>query len=90
MAAKEDESSTERVWAAGFHYVGAWRAFLNLWTVYFFNFPIFFSGRGQPRITETVDTESVDTAVHLQFYKILSSAHRVPLRFLWFLERIVS
>jgi len=30
MAAKEDESSTERVWAAVFHYVGAWRAFLNL------------------------------------------------------------
>jgi hypothetical protein len=28
----------------------AWRAFGNLWTVYFFNFPIFFSGRGKPRI----------------------------------------
>jgi len=28
----------------------AWRAFLNLWTVYFFNFPNFFSGHGQPRI----------------------------------------
>ena len=38
----------------------AWRAFLNLWTVYFFDFPILFSGRGQPRITE-----SADTAVHL-------------------------
>jgi len=29
-AVKQDESNTERVWAAGFHYVGAWRAFLNL------------------------------------------------------------
>ena len=28
----------------------AWRAFWNLWTVYFFNFPNFFSGRGKPRI----------------------------------------
>ena len=28
----------------------AGRAFWNLWTVYFFNFSIFFSGRGKPRI----------------------------------------
>jgi hypothetical protein len=28
----------------------AWRAFLNLWTIYFFNFPNFFSGHCQPRI----------------------------------------
>jgi hypothetical protein len=28
----------------------AWRAFWNLWTVYFFNFPNFFSGRGNSRI----------------------------------------
>ena len=28
----------------------AWRAFWNLWSVYLFNFPIFFSGRDQPRI----------------------------------------
>ena len=27
-----------------------WRAFWNLWNVYFFNFSNFFSGRGQPRI----------------------------------------
>jgi hypothetical protein len=26
------------------------RAFWKLWTVYFFNFPIFFSGHGKPRI----------------------------------------
>jgi hypothetical protein len=28
----------------------AWRAFWILWTVYLFNFTIFFSGRGKPRI----------------------------------------
>jgi hypothetical protein len=28
----------------------AWRAFWNLQTVYFFKFPIFVSGRGEPRI----------------------------------------
>jgi len=28
----------------------AWRVFLNLWTIYFFNFPNFFPGRGQPQI----------------------------------------
>jgi hypothetical protein len=27
-----------------------WCVFWNLWTVYFFNFPFFFAGRGQPRI----------------------------------------
>ena len=42
---KENESSTGRVWAAGFHHFtarSAWRAFGNLWIVYFFNFPKFF------------------------------------------------
>jgi hypothetical protein len=43
----------------------AWRAFLNLWTVCFFNFPNFFSGRGQPQITETANTVSADMAVCL-------------------------
>jgi hypothetical protein len=43
------------------------RAFWNLWTVYFFNFPLFFSGRGKPRITETTDTESVDTGARLYY-----------------------
>jgi hypothetical protein len=45
--------------------VPAWRAFWNLWNVYFFNFPIFFSGRGKPRIIETADTESVKTGARL-------------------------
>ena len=50
---KEDESSTGRIWTAGFHHVTAWscwHTFLNLWTIYFFNFPKFFSGHCQPRI----------------------------------------
>jgi predicted Abi (CAAX) family protease len=67
MGTKVDESSTGRVWAAVFRHVMAvlaWRAFLNLRTVYFFNFPNFFSGHGQPWITETVDT-----VVHLYAHK---------------------
>jgi hypothetical protein len=50
--AEEDELSTGRIWAAGFHQVRsvlAWRAFLNLRTLYFFNFEIF-SGRSELRI----------------------------------------
>ena len=43
----------------------AWRAFWNLWTVHFFNFPNIFSGRGEPRITETAYTESADTGILL-------------------------
>ena len=42
---KEDESSTGRVWAAGFHHVAArflLARVLKLWTVYFFNFPNIF------------------------------------------------
>ena len=31
----------------------AWRAFWNLWTAYLFNFPIFFSVRGQPWIRQS-------------------------------------
>jgi hypothetical protein len=49
---KEDESSTGRVWAVGFHLVTA-RSRLarvsKLMNVCFFNFQIF-SGRGNPRI----------------------------------------
>jgi len=41
----------------------AWRAFWNLWTVYLFNSPNFFSGRGKLRITETADTK-----VHIYIY----------------------
>ena len=51
---KEDESSIERVWIAGFHHATAHSRLpcvLKLITVYFFNFPPFlFSGRRKPRI----------------------------------------
>jgi hypothetical protein len=30
--------------------------FWNLWTLYFFSFPNFFSGHGIPRVTESADT----------------------------------
>jgi hypothetical protein len=46
----------------------AWRAFLNLRTVYFFNFQTFFSSPGKPRIPETADNESVETGAHLYLY----------------------
>jgi hypothetical protein len=42
--AKKDESSTGRVWAAGFHHFMARSSLagiLNLRTVYLFNFPLF-------------------------------------------------
>jgi hypothetical protein len=53
--AKEDESSTGRVLAAGFHHVTtrSGLAGVSARTVYLFNFPFFFSGRGEPRVTET-------------------------------------
>jgi hypothetical protein len=65
--AKEEESSTGHVWAAGFRHVTAHSHLahnLKLMSRYFFNFQIF-SGRGKPRITETADTESADTWAHL-------------------------
>jgi hypothetical protein len=39
----------------------AWWAFLNLWTTYFFNFEIFFSGRGQPRVPQSTCTPKIKT-----------------------------
>jgi hypothetical protein len=68
--AKEDEPSTGRVWAAGFHLVNSrsrLAGVLKLTNLYFFNFPIFFSGRVEPWITETADTESMDRGAHLYF-----------------------
>jgi hypothetical protein len=47
----------------------AWRTFWNLWSIYFFNFPNFFSGRSELKITETKDTESTDTGVRLHLTK---------------------
>jgi hypothetical protein len=51
--AKEDESSPGRVWDAVFHHFTARSCLarvLKLLNRYLFDFPIFFSGRGKPRI----------------------------------------
>ena len=55
----EDESNTGRIWAAGFHHFTARSCLARLETYEPFISLIFqfFSGRGQPRITETVDAE---------------------------------
>ena len=53
-----------------------WRAFWNLRTIYFFNFRFFFSGCGEPRVTETADTESANSGVHLYLIDSLGSIQR--------------
>jgi hypothetical protein len=53
MGTKEDESSTGRVWAAGFHHDMARSHLahvLKLMNHLFLQFSKLFSGRGQPRI----------------------------------------
>jgi len=54
MGTKEDELSTGRVWAAGFHRVTARSGLARVLKLmsHFISliFPIFFSGRGKPRI----------------------------------------
>jgi hypothetical protein len=65
---KEDESSSGRVSAAGFHHVTACShlaCVLKLMNCLFFNFQTFFSGCGKPQITETTDPESTDTGARL-------------------------
>jgi hypothetical protein len=74
---EEDELSTGRIWAAGSHHDTARSRLarvLKLMNSLFLQFSNFFLGRGKPRTTETVDTESVDTGARLYFknLKILS------------------
>jgi hypothetical protein len=64
--AKEDESSTGRVWAVGFHHVTAHSLlvrFLKLMNRLIFNFQFFFGTRS------TADTESADAGARLYLYK---------------------
>ena len=74
MGTKEDESSTGRVWAAEFHHVTAHSRLVHVFKLmnylFLLIFQIFLGGRGQPRITETTDTESADTVVHLYILKM--------------------
>ena len=65
---KENESSTGRIWAAGFHRVTARSRLAHVFKIMnrlFIYFSKFISGRCQTRITETADTEFADTAVHM-------------------------
>jgi len=65
---KEDESSTGRVWAAGFHHVttrSRLARVLKLVNRFISLLFQIFSDRGKPRVTETADTESAYTGVRL-------------------------
>jgi hypothetical protein len=79
VGTKEDESSTGRVWAAGFHHVtapfslGARCEICEPFISLIFNF--FLPGRDKPWITETADIESVDTGARL-YFKIRFPDHR--------------
>jgi hypothetical protein len=78
---EEDVSSTGRFWAAGFHHVTAYSLLarvLKLINIYFFHFPNFFSGRGQPRITETADT-GVHLYIHFTCVFVVLYSHFDPL-----------
>jgi hypothetical protein len=65
---KDGDSSTGRIWAAGFHHVTARSRLvrvLKLMKRLFLYFSNLFSGCGEPRIIETAETESVDTGARL-------------------------
>jgi hypothetical protein len=64
---KEDESSTGRVWADGFHHFTVHSRLTGVLKIMnrLFNFETFFPARGKPQIPETADTNSVDTGAHL-------------------------
>jgi hypothetical protein len=67
MAAKEDELSTGRIWAAGFHHVTT-RSRLACVLKPFISLIFHFLGSlGEPRITDIMDTESVDTGARQHF-----------------------
>jgi hypothetical protein len=64
----EDELSNGSVWAAGFHHVRAdprLARVLKLMNRLFLSFFFFISGRCNPPITETAETESVATEARL-------------------------
>jgi hypothetical protein len=70
--AKEAESSTGHIWAAGFHHVMARSRLSRVLKLYepFISFIFtFFSGCSKPRITEIADTESADPGAHLYLKK---------------------
>jgi len=65
---KGDKSSAGHIWAAGFHRVMACShlvCILKSMNCLFPNISNFLSGCGHLQITETSNSESMDTAVHL-------------------------
>jgi hypothetical protein len=59
--AKKDESSTRRIWAAGFYYVTARACLVGVLKLFISLVFQFFSGRSELWTTETADTKSADT-----------------------------
>jgi hypothetical protein len=70
--AKEDESSTGHIWAAGFHHVTArsrLAGILKLTNSFISLIFQFFGGRSEARVTEMADTESADTRTRVYNHK---------------------
>jgi hypothetical protein len=68
MGAKEVESSTGCIWAAGFHHLIAHSQLmcsLKPTNHLLLSFKNFCGGHGKPQITETTDTESAGTGAQL-------------------------
>jgi hypothetical protein len=80
--AKEDESSTERVWPAGFHRVTArsrLAGVLKLTNRLFLQFSVYFSGRVKPRITESVNTGA---RLYIEHKRVLILSQFLSVKFL--------
>ena len=56
--------------------------FLKLWTVYFFNFPIFFSARGQPRIRRSTCTWNCSSNPSTHHNSVILNSAQVQNQFL--------
>jgi hypothetical protein len=65
MGAKEDESSTGRFWISPCYDPFSLGACFETYELFISLISKFFLGRGELRITETADTESVDTGARL-------------------------
>ena len=90
---KGDESSTGSVWAAGFHHFTARSRLARVFKLtkrLFLLFSNFFSGRGQPRVTETADTKSADAAVHVYVTVRGSAYDRASSPFLTSYSELIS
>jgi hypothetical protein len=92
MGTKKYESSTGRIWAAGYHYVIALSRLvhiLKLMNHLFLQFSNSFLGHGKPWITETIDIESVDIGAQLYLYCIALSGNMMHYWSITFLQHAV-